>query len=107
MISRAPFSQLPQRCDRPAVAGNAENDGRLLPWQEAAGLEFIPDKQKNRHANEAPTGLTLGLFAMLFSGRRVRLTGNAGERLAAHQRQARSSVFDCQEKEIVLLFSKL
>lgn len=41
------------------VPGNPENDGRLSPWQEAAG-------HKNRRGNEATTGLTLGLFVMLF-----------------------------------------
>ena len=41
------------------LPGNPENDGRLSPWQEAAG-------HKNRRGNEATTGLTLGLFVMLF-----------------------------------------
>jgi hypothetical protein len=59
-------SQLPQRRDRPRNAGNLENDGHLSPWQEAVGHEIIPDTHKNGRANEATTGLTLGLFVMLF-----------------------------------------
>ena len=43
-----------------------ENDGHLSPWQEAVGHEIIPDTHKNGCANEATTGLTLGLFVMLF-----------------------------------------
>ena len=46
--------------------GNPENDGHLSPWQEAVGHEIIPDTHKNGFANEATTGLTLGLFVMLF-----------------------------------------
>ena len=38
----------------------------LSPWQEAVGHEIIPDTHKNGCANEATTGLTLGLFVMLF-----------------------------------------
>ena len=49
-----------------AIAGNPENDGHLSPWQEAVGHEIIPDTHKNGCANEATTGLTLGLFVMLF-----------------------------------------
>ena len=50
-----------------AIAGNPENDGHLSPWQEAVGHEIIPDTHthKNGCANEATTGLTLGLFVML------------------------------------------
>ena len=58
--------ELPQRCDRPRDAGHAENDGYLSPWQEAVGHQIIPDTHKNGGANEATTGLTLGLFVMLF-----------------------------------------
>ncbi|HJU15249.1 MAG TPA: hypothetical protein VJ770_02155 [Stellaceae bacterium] len=50
----------------PAIAGNPENDGHLPPWQEAVGHEIIPDTHKHGCANEATTGLALGLFAMLF-----------------------------------------
>ena len=49
-----------------AIAGNPENDGHLSPWQEAVGHEIIPDTHKNGCADEATTGLTLGLFVMLF-----------------------------------------
>jgi hypothetical protein len=35
------------------------------PWQEAVGHEIIPDTHKNGCANEATTGLTLGLSVML------------------------------------------
>ena len=49
-----------------AIAGNPENDGHLWPWQEAVGHEIIPDTHKNGCANEATTGLTLGVFVMLF-----------------------------------------
>ena len=45
--------------------GNPENDGHLSPWQEEVGHEIIPDTHKNGCANEATTGLTLGLFVML------------------------------------------
>jgi hypothetical protein len=47
-----------------AIAGNRENDGHLPPWQGAIGRESIPDTHE-RCANEATTGLTLGLFVML------------------------------------------
>jgi len=59
------ISQLPQRCDRPRRE-HPENDGHLSPWQEAIGHEIIPDTHKNGCADEATTGLTLGLFVMLF-----------------------------------------
>ena len=49
-----------------AIASNPENDGHLSPWQEAVGHEIIPDTHNNGCANEATTGLTLGLFVMLF-----------------------------------------
>ena len=49
-----------------AIAGNPENDGHLSPWQEAVGHEIIPDTHKNGYANAVTTGLTLGLFVMLF-----------------------------------------
>jgi hypothetical protein len=48
-----------------AIAGNPENDGHLSPWQEAVGHEIISDTHDGC-ANEATTGLTLGLFVMLF-----------------------------------------
>ena len=51
--------------NRLAIAGNPENDGHLSPWQEAVGHEIIPDTT-NGCANEATTGLTLGLLVMLF-----------------------------------------
>ena len=44
----------------------AEHDGHLSAWQEAVGHEIIPDTYKNGCANEATTGLTLGLFVILF-----------------------------------------
>jgi hypothetical protein len=49
-----------------AIAGNPDNDGHLSSWQEAVGHEIIPDIHKNGCANEATTGLTLGLFVTLF-----------------------------------------
>ena len=49
-----------------AIAGNPENEGHLSPWQEAVRHEIIPDTHKNGCANEATTGLTLGLFVRLF-----------------------------------------
>ena len=49
-----------------AIAGNPENDGHLSPWQEAVGRQIIPDIHKDGCANEATTGLTLGLFVMVF-----------------------------------------
>jgi hypothetical protein len=52
-----------------AIAGNPENDGHLSPWQEAVGHETIPDTHENGCANEATTGLALGLFVMLFQRR--------------------------------------
>lgn len=39
-----------------AIAGNPENDGRLWPWQEAAGHEIILNTDKHGRANEATTG---------------------------------------------------
>jgi hypothetical protein len=61
-----PSAAVPQRCDRPRNRGHPDNDGHLSPWQEAVGHEIIPDTHKNGCANEATTGLTLGLFVMLF-----------------------------------------
>ena len=66
MISRVPFPNCRGGVIGLAIAGNPENDRHLSPWQEAAGHEIIPDTRKNGCANEATTGLTLGLFAMLF-----------------------------------------
>jgi len=39
---------------------------RVPFWQEAVGHQIIPDTHKNGGANEATTGLTLGLLVMLF-----------------------------------------
>ena len=65
MISRVPFPNCRSGVIGLAIAGNPENDGHLSPWQEAVGHEIIPDTHKNGCANEATTGLTLGLFVML------------------------------------------
>jgi hypothetical protein len=62
MISRVPFPNCRSGVIGLAIAGNPENDGHLSPWQEAVGHEIIPDAHKNGCANEATTGLTLGLF---------------------------------------------
>src|SRR3984893_7500208 len=66
MISRVPFPNCRSGVIGLAIAGNPENDGHLSPWQEAVGHEINPDTHKNGCANEATTGLTLGLFVMLF-----------------------------------------
>jgi len=66
MISRVPFPNCRSGVIGLAIAGNPENDGHLSPWREAVGHEIIPDTHKNGCANEATTGLTLGLFVMLF-----------------------------------------
>jgi hypothetical protein len=66
MISRVPFPNCRGGVIGLAIAGNPENDGHLSPWQEAVGHEIIPDTHKNGCANEATTGITLGLFVMLF-----------------------------------------
>ena len=66
MISREPFPNCRSGVIGLAIAGNPENDGHLSPWQEAVGHEIIPDTHKNGCANEATTGLTLGLFVMQF-----------------------------------------
>ncbi len=66
MISHVPFPNCRSGVIGLAIAGNPENDGHLSPWQEAVGHEIIPDTHKNGCANEATTGLTLGLFVMLF-----------------------------------------
>ena len=66
MISRVPFPSCRSGVIGLAIASNPENDGDLSPWQEAIGHEIIPDTHKNGCANEATTGLTLGLFVMLF-----------------------------------------
>ena len=65
-VSRVPFPNCRSGVIGLAIAGNPENDGHLSPWQEAVGHEIIPDTHKNGCANEATTGLTLGLFVMLF-----------------------------------------
>jgi len=51
---------------RQPPCGRTEAYEHLSPWQEAIGHEIIPDAHKNGCANEATTGLTLGLFVMLF-----------------------------------------
>jgi hypothetical protein len=66
MISRVPSPNCRSGVIGLAIAGNPENDGYLSPWQEAVEHEIIPDTDKNGCANEATTGLTLGLFVMLF-----------------------------------------
>ena len=66
MISRVPFPNCRSGVIGLAIAGNPENDGHLSPWQEEVGHEIVPDTHKNGCANEATTGLTLGLFVMLF-----------------------------------------
>lgn len=65
-ISRAPSPRCRSSVIGLAIAGNPENHGRLSPWQEAIGHEIIPDTHKHGCANEATTGLTLGLFVRLF-----------------------------------------
>ena len=70
MIRRVPFPNCRSGVIGLAIAGNPENDGHLSPWQEPVGHEIIPDTHKNGCANEATTGLTLGLFVMLFQGHR-------------------------------------
>ena len=67
MISNVPFPNCRSGVIGLAIAGNPENDGHLSPWQEAVGHEIIRT-HKNGCANDATTGLTLGLFAMLFQG---------------------------------------
>jgi hypothetical protein len=66
MISRVAFPNCRSGVIGLAIAGNPENDGHLSPWQEAVGHQIIPDTHKNGCANKATTGLTLGLFVMLF-----------------------------------------
>jgi hypothetical protein len=65
-VSRVPFPSCRSGVIGLAIASNPENDGDLSPWQEAIGHEIIPDTHKNGCANEATTGLTLGLLVMLF-----------------------------------------
>jgi len=60
--------------------------GTCRPGKRRSGHEIIPDTHKNGCANEATTGLTLGLFVMLFQ-ESCSADRNAGERLAAHKRQ--------------------
>jgi hypothetical protein len=66
MISREPFPNCRSGVIGLAIAGNPENDGHLSRWQEAVGPETIPDTHKSGCANEATTGLTLGLCVMPF-----------------------------------------
>jgi hypothetical protein len=66
MISRVPSPNGRSGVIGLAIAGNPENDAHLSPWQEAVGHEIIRDTHKNGCANKATTGLTLGLFVMLF-----------------------------------------
>jgi hypothetical protein len=66
LIGRVPFPNCRGGVIGLAIAGNPEDDGRLSPWQEAVGHEIVLDTHKNGCANEAPTGLTLGFFVMLF-----------------------------------------
>jgi hypothetical protein len=66
MISRVPSPNCRSGVTGLAITDGPENDGHLSPWQEAVGHEIIPDTHKNGCANEATTGLMLGLFVMLF-----------------------------------------
>jgi hypothetical protein len=66
MISRVPLPDCRSGVIGLAIAGNPQNDGHPSPWQEAVGYQMIPNTHKNGGANEATTGLTLGLFVMLF-----------------------------------------
>ena len=70
MISRVPFPNCRSSVIGLAIAGNPENDGHLSPWQEAVGPRGVGMRSSRTHkngcANEATTGLTLGLFVMLF-----------------------------------------
>jgi hypothetical protein len=66
VISRVPFPNCRSGVIGLAIAGNPENDGHLSPWQEAVGHKIISDTHENGCAHEATTGLTLGLFVMLF-----------------------------------------
>jgi hypothetical protein len=54
MISRVPFPNCRSGVIALAIAGNP--DGRLAPWQDAAGHE-ITGTHRNGCANEATTGL--------------------------------------------------
>jgi hypothetical protein len=65
MTRRVPFPNCRSGVIGLAITGNPENDGQLSPWQEAVGHEIIWDTHKNGCANEATTGLTLGLYMML------------------------------------------
>ena len=66
MISRVPFPKCRSGVIDLTIAGNPKNDGHQSPWQEAVAHEIIPVAHKSGCANEATTGLTLGLFVMLF-----------------------------------------
>ena len=62
VASSSPKEELPSMT---SVAANPEDDWHLSLWQETVGHQIIPDTHKNGCANEATTGLTLGLFVML------------------------------------------
>jgi hypothetical protein len=90
MISRLPLPNCRSGVIGLAIAGNPENDGHLSPWQEAVGHEIIPDTHKNGCANEATTGLTRGLFVMLFQD--VAFGGRRGAVAARHPAMARRAL---------------
>src|SRR5215468_8031012 len=46
MISHVPFPNCHGGVVGLAIAGNPENDGRLLPWQEAVGPVIITDTRQ-------------------------------------------------------------
>ena len=48
-----------------AITGKLKHDGHLARWQEVAGHEIVPAAYKDGRGNEAMTGGTPGLFAIL------------------------------------------
>jgi hypothetical protein len=116
MISRVPLPTRRSGVIGLAIAGDP--DRHLSPWQEAVGQEavgqeavgqeavgqeaggqeVVPDKYKNGCANEA-TGLTLGLFAVLFQDVVVVLwpigtQGSVLQSISAERRCQRSAATD-------------
>jgi len=66
MISREPFPNCRSGGDRPRNRGQSGKWRAPVSLARGVGHEIIPDTHKNGCANEATTGLTLGLFVMLF-----------------------------------------
>ena len=86
MISRVPSPNCRSGVIGLAIAGNAENDRRLSPWQEAVGHEVIRTHTRTAARTRQRLASRLGSSGCCFRTS-CSADRNAGERPAAHKRQ--------------------